>query len=53
MKKGILDLQEVNRSFINIYKVRSNNHQKLVNSVKMINQFIQQASNLRGDISVL
>jgi len=47
MKKGILDLQEVNRSFINIYKVRSNNHQKLVNSVKMINQFIQQASNLR------
>lgn len=40
-----------NRDLINGYKVRSTNHEELLKNVKILNQFVQRAGNLRGNIS--
>ena len=47
MRKGYLQLEELNRELMDGYKLRCTNHQELVKSVKMINQMIQKAAQLR------
>uniref|UniRef100_H2YY39 BBSome complex member BBS2 n=1 Tax=Ciona savignyi TaxID=51511 RepID=H2YY39_CIOSA len=47
MKKGYIEVQDLNRDLVNGYKVRSANHQELVTSMKLVNQIIQKASHLR------
>ena len=47
MKKGYQELQDLNRELIDGYQLRCTNHQELVKSVKMINQIIQKAAQLR------
>ncbi|XP_078490240.1 BBSome complex member BBS2-like [Ciona intestinalis] len=47
MKKGYMELQDLNRDLVNGYHVRSTNHQELVKSLKLVNQIIQKASQLR------
>jgi len=48
MRKGYVELQELNRELISGYQVRSTNHQELVKSLKIVNQIIQKAAQLRG-----
>lgn len=43
-----MELQDLNRDLISGYHVRSTNHQELVKSLKIVNQIIQKASQLRG-----
>uniref|UniRef100_H2YY40 Bardet-Biedl syndrome 2 protein homolog n=1 Tax=Ciona savignyi TaxID=51511 RepID=H2YY40_CIOSA len=50
MKKGYIEVQDLNRDLVNGYKVRSANHQELVTSMKLVNQIIQKASHLRGEL---
>nr|CAB3225153.1 Bardet-Biedl syndrome 2 protein homolog [Phallusia mammillata] len=47
MRKGYVELQDLNRELISGYHVRSTNHQELVKSLKVVNQIIQKASQLR------
>ena len=48
MKKGYMELYDLNRDLINGYKIRSNNHQELLNCLKQVNVMIQRAGKLRG-----
>ncbi|MBN3311028.1 BBSome complex member BBS2 [Amia ocellicauda] len=47
MKKRYIDLYDLNRDLINEYKIRSNNHNALLNCLKSVNQAIQRAGRLR------
>ncbi|XP_078526816.1 BBSome complex member BBS2 [Lissotriton helveticus] len=47
MRKRYVDLYDYNRDLINGYKIRSNNHNELLNSLKFVNQAIQRAGRLR------
>ena len=47
MRKGYMELNELNRDLIGGYHVRSTNHDELVKSLKLVNQIIQKAAHLR------
>ena len=48
MRRGYMELYDLNRDLVNGYKIRCNNHTELINCMKMVNQIIQRAGNLRG-----
>ena len=43
-----MELYDLNRDLINGYKIRCNNHNELLNNLKLVNQYIQKAGRLRG-----
>lgn len=47
MKQLYFDLGSLNRELINEYKIRSQNHQDLVATLKQINVIIQKSGNIR------
>ncbi|XP_052064404.1 Bardet-Biedl syndrome 2 protein homolog [Mytilus californianus] len=47
MRKGYLELYNLNRDLINGYKIRCSNHQELLASLKIVNQIIQKSGRLR------
>ncbi|XP_054718944.1 Bardet-Biedl syndrome 2 protein homolog [Uloborus diversus] len=47
MRKWHQDLHALNSELINNYKIRSNNHEELMNCLKQVNQIIQRAGRLR------
>ena len=50
MRRGYMELFDLNRDLINGYKIRCNNHQELLSCLKQVNQMIQKAGNLRGKV---
>ena len=48
MKKWYAQLYDINRDLIAGYKIRVNNHQELMDTLKDVNQIIQKAGRLRG-----
>ena len=48
MRRGYMELYDLNRDLVNGYKIRCNNHTELLSCLKMVNQIIQRAGNLRG-----
>ena len=48
MRKGYMELYDLNRDLINGYKIRCNNHTELLSCLKIVNQAIQRAGKLRG-----
>ena len=48
MRKGYMELYDLNRDLINGYKIRCNNHTELLSDLKLVNQAIQRAGKLRG-----
>jgi len=48
MKKGYVELFNMNRDLINGYKVRCSNHQELLASLKLVNLIIQKAGRMRS-----
>lgn len=52
MKSHYFELMNMNRDLINGYKIRSNNHKELLENVKLLNQFIQKAGNLRSNFII-
>jgi hypothetical protein len=48
MRKWYSQLYDINRDLIAGYKVRCNNHQELMETLKQVNQIIQKAARLRG-----
>ena len=48
MRKGYMELYDLNRDLINGYMIRCNNHTELLNHLKQVNQYIQKAGRLRG-----
>ena len=53
MRRGYMELYDLNRDLINGYKIRCTNHEELVKSLKVVNQTIQRAGNLRGEINFI
>lgn len=47
MKRHYSELMNTNRDLINGYKIRSANHEELLKNVKILNQVVQRAGNLR------
>lgn len=47
MRQGYQELLSLNRDLLNGYRIRSNNHQELLNCLKKVNQTIQRAGQLR------
>ena len=47
MRQGYLQLYNLNYDLIDGYHMRSNNHQKLLDCLKQVNQVIQRAGQLR------
>ncbi|XP_062616260.1 Bardet-Biedl syndrome 2 protein homolog [Saccostrea cucullata] len=47
MRKGYMELYNMNRDLINGYKIRCGNHQELLACLKQLNQMIQKAGRLR------
>lgn len=47
MKKGYMELYNMNRDLINGYKIRCSNHQELLVALKQVNQIIQKAGRVR------
>lgn len=47
MRQGYQELFNLNRDLLNGYRIRSNNHQELLNCLKKVNQTIQRAGQLR------
>ncbi|XP_067905808.1 Bardet-Biedl syndrome 2 protein homolog isoform X2 [Heterodontus francisci] len=47
MKKGYMELYDLNRDLINGYKIRCNNHTELLICLRAVNQAIQRAGRLR------
>ncbi|XP_006811161.1 BBSome complex member BBS2-like [Saccoglossus kowalevskii] len=47
MRKGYMELYDLNRDLINGYKIRCNNHNELLSCLKLVNQMIQKAGRLR------
>lgn len=50
MRKGYMELYDLNRDLINGYKIRCNNHTELLSCLKIVNQAIQKAGKLRGTL---
>lgn len=48
MKRHYNELMNTNRDLISGYKIRSTNHEELLKNVKVLNQIVQRAGNLRG-----
>ena len=48
-----MQLNELNKDLINAYSIRCNNHVDLLDSLKIVNQFIQKAGRLRGETKTL
>ena len=48
MKRGYMELFDLNRDLINGYKIRCTNHEELLKCLKIVNQMMQKAGNLRG-----
>ncbi|XP_023240900.1 Bardet-Biedl syndrome 2 protein homolog [Centruroides sculpturatus] len=48
MRKWYQELHALNHELISNYKIRSNNHEELLNCLKQINQIIQRAGHLRA-----
>ena len=51
MRKWYSQLYDINRDLIAGYKIRCNNHQELMDTLKQVNQIIQKAARLRGKTS--
>ena len=51
MRKWYSQLYDINRDLIAGYKIRCNNHQELMDTLKQVNQIIQKAARLRGKSS--
>lgn len=49
MAKWYRQLYDINRDLIAGYKIRCNNHQELMVTLKEVNQIIQKAGRLRGE----
>ncbi|EDO39492.1 predicted protein [Nematostella vectensis] len=47
MRKGYMELYDLNRDLVNGYKIRCNNHSELLSCLKIVNQAIQRAGKLR------
>lgn len=47
MRRGYMELYDLNRDLVNGYKIRCNNHTELLSCLKLVNQTIQRAGNLR------
>ena len=47
MRKWYSQLYDLNRDLIAGYKIRCNNHQELMDTLKQVNQIIQKAGRLR------
>ena len=47
MRKWYSQLYDLNRDLISGYKIRCNNHQELMDTLKQVNQIIQKAGRLR------
>ncbi|XP_041460099.1 Bardet-Biedl syndrome 2 protein homolog [Lytechinus variegatus] len=47
MRRGYMELFDLNRDLVNGYKIRCSNHQELLNCLKLVNQTIQKAGQLR------
>ena len=50
MKKSYGQLYDLNRDLIAGYKIRCSNHMELLDYLKVVNQAIQKAGRLRGQI---
>ena len=50
MRKGYMELYDLNRDLINGYTIRCNNHNELLSNLKLVNQYIQKAGRLRGEL---
>ena len=48
MKRHYIELMNTNRDLISGFKIRSTNHEELLKNVKVLNQIVQRAGNLRG-----
>ena len=51
MRRGYMELYDLNRDLISGYKVRCNNHNELLHNLKQLNQIIQKAGRLRSKYS--
>ena len=49
MKGHYSELMNTNRDLVNGYKIRCSNHDELLKNVKLLNQTVQRAANLRGN----
>ena len=49
MRRGYMELFDLNRDLVNGYRIRCNNHTELLSCLKIVNQTIQKAGNLRGN----
>ena len=49
MKRSYVELFDLNRDLVSGYKIRSTNHDELLKCLKVVNQTIQRAGNLRGN----
>ena len=47
-RKWSSQLYDINRDLVSQYKIRCNNHQELMETLKQVNQIIQRAGRLRG-----
>ena len=52
MKKWYSQLYDINRDLTAGYKIRVNNHQELMDTLKDVNQIIQKAGRLRGKLEI-
>ena len=48
MKKWYSQLYDINQDLVSGYKIRVNNHNELMETLKQVNQIIQKAGRLRG-----
>ena len=48
MKRNYFELMNINRDLLSGYRIRSNNHEELLRNVKVLNQIVQRAGNLRA-----
>ena len=46
-RKWSSQLYDINRDLVSQYKIRCNNHQQLMDTLKEVNQIIQKAARLR------
>lgn len=53
MKRSYSELFDLNRDLVSGYKIRSTNHGELLKCLKVVNQTIQRAGNLRGQLTYL
>ncbi len=49
MRNWYAQLYDINRDLISGFRIRCNNHQELMNTLKLVNQIIQKAGRLRGE----